>query len=118
LAGAAAAGRGRKRNMQRGEEGEERKSRLLLLKEGVWAANYGGNDGFLTGDGGGGGQRPRWREREEREFVAEKEKNRGGGLFFVNFGLDFLFHEGMKSTYIYRRWKRAIVSTLEETLSP
>jgi hypothetical protein len=35
LAGAAAAGRGRKRNLQRGEEGEKRKSRLLLLKEGV-----------------------------------------------------------------------------------
>jgi len=58
-------------------------------------------------------------EKEKRENSLQKQrKTEGGGWFFVNFELDFLFHEGMKSTSIYRRWKRAIVSTLEKTFSP
>jgi hypothetical protein len=42
----------------------------------------------------------------------------GGGWFFAIFGLDFLLPQTIKSTSIYRRWKRAILSTMEKNFSP
>ena len=36
---------------------------MLLLKEGVWAVTYGGNDGFHTADGGCGCSRWSWRKK-------------------------------------------------------
>jgi len=41
------------------------------------------------------------RERERRENVGWK-KNRGEADFLAYFGPDFILHQAMKSTYIYR----------------
>ena len=38
--------------------------------------------------------------------------------FLADFGPDFLLFQAMKATSIYRRWKRAILSTLRKTFSP
>jgi hypothetical protein len=38
--------------------------------------------------------------------------------FWADFGLDFLLSQAMKSTSIYRRWKRAILSTQWKNLQP
>jgi len=42
----------------------------------------------------------------------------GGRLVFAIFGLDFLLPQAIKSTSIYRRWNRAILSTMEKNFSP
>jgi len=42
----------------------------------------------------------------------------GGGWFFAIFGPDFLLPQAIKSTSIYRRWKREIFSTMEKNFSP
>jgi len=55
-------------------------------------------------------------EREKRERWLE-EKNMGEAAFLAYFGPDFLLPRAIKSTSIYRRWKRAIFSTLEKTFS-
>ena len=50
---------------------------------------------------------------------AEKDGNKGERLvFFVNFALNFLLPQAMKSTSIYRRWKRAILSSRGKTFQP
>jgi hypothetical protein len=54
--------------------------------------------------------RARWRESIERERLAA-EKNWGGGWFSPIFGPGFLLPQAMKSTSIYSRWKREIIST-------
>jgi len=101
-----------------------RKSRLLLLKEGVWAAAYGGNDGFHTADGGGGCSRRSWRKKwwwcwlsvaeEERKRSRRIKSAAGKGRkagFFAYFGPEFLLLQAIKPASIYRRWKRVISST-------
>jgi len=45
-------------------------------------------------------------ERKKREDCAEK--NRGRGWFFFIFGPEFPLPQAIKSTYIYRQWKRTI----------
>jgi hypothetical protein len=45
-------------------------------------------------------------------------KNRGEADCLAYFGPDVLLPQAMKSTSIYRRWKRAILSTLEKNFSP
>jgi hypothetical protein len=62
-----------------------------------------------------GGVVERERERRERTHC---RKTGEGGWFFVNFGLDFLPLQAMKSTKIYRGWKRVILSTLEKKFGP
>jgi hypothetical protein len=42
----------------------------------------------------------------------------GGGWFFAIFGPDFLLPQAIKSTSIYRSWKREIFSTMEKNFSP
>jgi hypothetical protein len=54
------------------------------------------------------------REIKKREDCAETRK----AGFLPDFGTNFLFSHAMKSTSIYRRWKRAILSTLEKNCSP
>jgi hypothetical protein len=56
------------------------------------------------------------REREERTLAGRK--NRGEADCLAYFGPDVLLPQAMKSTSIYRRWKRAILSTLEKNFSP
>jgi hypothetical protein len=58
------------------------------------------------------------KEKGERERRQKKKKNRGGGWFFFDFGPNFLLPQAIKSTSIYRRWKRAILSTMEKNFSP
>ena len=53
-------------------------------------------------------------EAEREKKVAETEKKL---IFLANFGPDFLLPQAMKSTSIYRRWKRAILSTLRKNFS-
>jgi hypothetical protein len=48
------------------------------------------------------------KEKGERE-AAEKEEKQGRWLVFL---------QAIKSTSIYRRWKRAILSTMEKNFSP
>jgi hypothetical protein len=63
--------------------------------------------GVVGGQAIGGwndGGRGRERERE----MAETE---GRGWFFANFGSNFLHDQAMKSTHIYRKLKRIILST-------
>jgi hypothetical protein len=55
-------------------------------------------------------------ERKKREDCAEK--NRGRDWFFFIFGPEFPLPQAIKSTYIYRQWKRTIFSTLEKNCSP
>ena len=57
---------------------------------------------------GHGGERER--ERKERE-IAKLGKMAG---FLADFGSDFLLIQTLKSTSIYRRWKRAVLSTLRK----
>ena len=54
-------------------------------------------------------------EAEREKKVAETGKKL---IFLAYFGPDFLLLQAMKSTSIYRRWKRAILSTLRKTFSP
>ena len=60
------------------------------------------------------------KEKGERVLVAEKKRRKTEGCcwFFVNFGLNFLLPQAIQSTSIYRRWERAIFSTLEKNFSP
>jgi hypothetical protein len=60
------------------------------------------------------------KEKRERVLVAEKKRRKTEGCcwFFVNFGLNFLLPQAIQSTSIYRRWERAIFSTLEKNFSP
>jgi hypothetical protein len=55
------------------------------------------------------------RERERKEtIIVETREN---DWFLADFGPDFLLSQAMKSTSIYKRWKRAILSTLSKTFS-
>jgi hypothetical protein len=56
------------------------------------------------------------REGEEREKIAQKKKEIG--WFLAKFRPDCFLPQTMKSTYIYKQWKRAILSTLGENYSP
>ena len=61
---------------------------------------------FVALFGGWGGR--------EREGKRDCRNGAVRGWFFVNFGLDFLLPQAINSTSIYRRWKRAILSTQEK----
>ena len=52
----------------------------------------------------------------ERE--REGGRNREEAGFLAYFGPDLLLPQTLKSTFIYRRWKRAILSTLGKNFSP
>jgi len=54
-------------------------------------------------------------KREEREENIGWEP--GNDWFFADFRLHFLYAQAMKSTFIYRRWKRVILSTQEKNYS-
>jgi hypothetical protein len=56
-------------------------------------------------------------ERECRERLAAEKTGEEAGFFFI-FGFDFILPRAIKSTYIYRRWKRAIFSTIQKNFSP
>jgi hypothetical protein len=58
-----------------------------------------------------------WREKEKRKN-RESGRNREDADFLAYFGPDFILPQAIKSTSIYRRWKRAILSTLEKNFSP
>jgi hypothetical protein len=77
--------------------------------------SVGGGGMFLWGLQGLKKQRGE-REREERTLAGRKNKGEADCLAY--FGLDVLLPQAMKSTSIYRRWKRAILSTLEKNFSP
>jgi hypothetical protein len=59
----------------------------------------------------------RWRDLQKADGERRKMETRGK-LFFVIFGPDVLLHQAMKSTSIYRRWKRAILSTQGKNFQP
>jgi len=84
-------------------------NRLLVQEEGF----YGGADGVEAGGGSGW-----WLERREERGREKLQKQGNGGWFFVNFGLDFLLPQAMRSTSIYRSWKRAILSSQGNKLQP
>jgi hypothetical protein len=50
----------------------------------------------------------------EKEKAENDEKQGRNDDFFVNFALDFLLAPNMKFAPIYRRWKRAILSSRGE----
>jgi hypothetical protein len=54
----------------------------------------------------------------EKEKAENDEKQGRKADFFVNFALDFLLPQTMKSTSIYRRWKRAILSSRGKNFQP
>jgi hypothetical protein len=54
-------------------------------------------------------------EREGGKKTAETGQK---GWFFANFGPHFLVPQAMKSTSIYRGWKRAILSSPGKIFSP
>jgi len=54
-------------------------------------------------------------ERKKREDCS---KNRGVGWFFLIFGPELLLAPNMKSAPIYRRWKRAILSSRGKNVQP
>lgn len=53
-------------------------------------------------------------ERERKKKCAETGRKIG---FLAQFGPDFILHQAIKSASIYRRWKRAILSTFEKKFS-
>jgi hypothetical protein len=55
-------------------------------------------------------------EREGEKMAGKKWG--GGGWFFVIFRPYFLHAQAMKSTPIYKGWKRVILSTREKTFGP
>ena len=56
--------------------------------------------------------------RERVKTDGRKGKHSGEERWFsADFGPDFLPPQGMKSTYIYRQWKWAILSTLGKNIS-
>jgi hypothetical protein len=54
----------------------------------------------------------------KKEKQRENCRNREGADFLAYFGPDFLLPQAIKSTSIYRRWKREIFSTMEKNFSP
>jgi hypothetical protein len=57
-----------------------------------------------------------WQRKKEEE---KKSANIGRRCwFFADFGPEFLPLQIIKSDFIYRKWKRAIVSTLWKNYSP
>jgi hypothetical protein len=62
------------------------------------------------------------REKEERVVEGwrgrEEKWKQGSGWFFAIFGSNFLHAQAMKSTLIYRRQMRVILSTQGENMSP
>jgi hypothetical protein len=55
-----------------------------------------------------------YEEKKKREDCAETRKDG----FLAHFGHDFLLPQAIKSASIYRRWKRAILSTMGKTFLP
>ncbi|KAJ7010083.1 hypothetical protein NC653_000727 [Populus alba x Populus x berolinensis] len=61
-------------------------------------------------------RRQLWKRRRDRKKNKCAETGRKTG-FLADFGPDSPFPQAMKSTSIYRRWKRAILSTLRKNFS-
>jgi hypothetical protein len=57
-------------------------------------------------------------EKEKGERWQKKKKNRGGGWFFSDCGPNFLLPQVINGAFIYKQWKRAILSTLGKNFSP
>jgi len=82
----------------------------------------------LASCGGAGGRRAggsvawslQWRGEGGREREREREggRNREETDFLAYFRPDLLLPQTLKSTFIYRQWKRAILSTLGKNFSP
>jgi hypothetical protein len=73
--------------------------------------------GLATCGGAGGGSA--WWLEPRGERGREKNYRTGQkGWFLADFGPHFLLHQAMKSTSIYRRWKRAILSSPGKIFSP
>jgi hypothetical protein len=53
-------------------------------------------------------------ERKKKKKCAETGRKTG---FLADFGPDFLLPQAIKSTFIYRRWKRAILYTIKKHFS-
>jgi len=60
----------------------------------------------------------RCRKNEKRGKQRESGRNREEADFLAYFGPDFILSQDMKSTSIYRRWKREIFSTQGKTFQP
>jgi len=94
----------------------------------VWRGEKGSRDGCLVvvpasygGAGICGGVIPvvaAVKGERKKEKQRESGRNREEADFFAYFGTEFFLPQAIKSTSIYRRWKRAIVSTLEKNYSP
>ena len=71
------------------------------------------------GDGGGeaGGGSGWWLEQRRKRRREKTTETRQKGWFLADFGPDFLLSQAIKPASIYRRWKRAILSTLGEIFS-
>jgi len=95
-------------------EGEERESRWKLGGQlGVVLASCGGAGGGEAGNGSDWWLE-RWEERGREKTVETGQR----GWFLADFRPAFLLPQTMKSTFIYRRWKREILSTLGKTFNP
>jgi len=65
--------------------------------------------------GGGSGW---WLERRREREIKNCKNGGQRGWFLADFEPNFLLPQAMKSTSIYRRWKRAILSSLEKNFQP
>ena len=78
--------------------------------------------GLATCSGASGGEASggsSWCLERRGEKGREKTAETGErDWFLADFGSDFLLPQAMKSTSIYRRWKRTIFSILEKLFSP
>jgi hypothetical protein len=111
----------RRSRRRKSAAGRKRTSQWLPLSPvRIWARgeaeqpSVGGGENFLWGLQQ---LKTRWREKE-RQKNRESDRNQEEADFLAYFGPDFLLLQAIKSTSIYRRWKRAILSILEKNFSP
>jgi len=92
----------------------ERNSRWLpLLPARIWVG--GGGCVVLVPDGAEVDEAV---EREKKGRNSAGSRKGGRSWFLADFGPDFLHVWPMKSTPIYRGWKRVILSSLEKNYTP
>ena len=84
-----------------------RKRGRRMVERDKWGVEGGGGPGWLLG----------WRRERERQKDKESGRNREGADVLDYFGPHFLSLQSIKSTSIYRRWKRAILSILRKNFS-
>ena len=106
---------------------------MAYLAEGSWRTTCGGEAGGWSWlqvagedvDGRGrkkkkkiySGEKEERKERREKEIV-NVQKSAGKQVFWLTLDPIFSFFFAIKSTSIYRRWKRAILSILRKNFSP